>query len=114
MGSSTGPEELRQDDIRLPPAPSPTTTTQLRIKPPKNETPRLTKASSAEVSKGESEAIVPSDPDQANDQTGVRKNRIDQIKPKNETPRLSKAEPAEEAKGESREIVPSDLSLRDA
>jgi hypothetical protein len=37
---------------------------------PKNETPRLSKATSAEDAKGESGAIVPSDPDQANDQPG--------------------------------------------
>ncbi len=37
---------------------------------PKNETPRQSNASSAEEAKGDPEAIVPSDPDQANDQTG--------------------------------------------
>ena len=36
---------------------------------PKNETPRQSNASSAEEAKGDSGAIVPSDPDQVKDQT---------------------------------------------
>ena len=47
------------------------------VVPIKNETPRQSNASSAEEAKGDSEAIVPSDPDQVKDQTADTLNARD-------------------------------------